>query len=319
MAEIPTLVVRKPCFDLPTGCPQCLSAYIYLNFAKIPFQLNFHLNHPHSDKIPYFEIGDDYVLYDNENEGIIQCLRKNGGVVDLDSEVSSLPEWITIKAVITTWLHDALVYELWLGSKGSPAYSIYYSDLPWPIGKVLSSKKVRLVKLKHGITDDNAVAKEEEIYERANSAYDALSKLLGEKNYLFGNRPSSLDAIFLAHGLVALQALPESSTLRIKFLEHDNLVRYVQKCKTELIEAGPQIHTDASSSGFRIPSTQKGDKFKSAPRREKTDEEKRFKRKGRYFVAAQLVAVAVFLTLMISFDFAEVEVENVDDQGFQGE
>lgn len=27
-----------------------------------------------------------------------------------------------------------------------------------------------------------------QIYERANSAYDALSKLLGEKNYLFGNR-----------------------------------------------------------------------------------------------------------------------------------
>ncbi|CAL5199301.1 unnamed protein product [Lathyrus oleraceus] len=314
MAEIPTLVVRKPCFDLPTGCPQCLSAYIYLNFAKIPFQLNFHVNHPHSDKIPYFEIGDDYVLYDNENEGIIQCLRKNAGVVDLDSEVSSLPEWITIKAVITTWLHDALVYELWVGSKGSSAYSIYYSDLPWPIGKVLSSKKTRLVKLKHGITDDNAVAKKEEIYERANSAYDALSKLLGEKNYLFGNRPSSLDAIFLAHGLVALQALPESSTLRNKFLEHDTLVRYVRKCKTEIIEAGPQTHTDASSSGFRIPSTQR-QKFKSAPKRKKTDEEKRFKSKGRYFVAAQLVAVAVFLTLMISFDFAEVEVENVDDQG----
>lgn len=115
------------------------------------------------DKIPYFEIGDDYVLYDNENEGIIQCLRKNAGVVDLDSEVSSLPEWITIKAVITTWLHDALVYELWVGSKGSSAYSIYYSDLPWPIGKVLSSKKTRLVKLKHGITDDNAVAKKEEV------------------------------------------------------------------------------------------------------------------------------------------------------------
>lgn len=124
-------------------------------------------------------------------------------------------------------------------------------------------------------------------------------------------------------------------------MEHDTLVRYVRKCKTEIIEAGPQTHTDASSSGFRIPSTQskicpcfrminlfqffiynlnmyfvgEGQKFKSEPKRKKTDEEKRFKSKGRYFVAAQLVAVAVFLTLMISFDFAEVEVENVDDQG----
>jgi len=50
--------------------------------------------------------------------------------------------------------------------------------------------------------------------------------------------------------------------LRIKFSEHDNLVRYVQKCKTELKEAGtspssaPQFHTDASSSGSRSQSTQ---------------------------------------------------------------
>ncbi|WJX96597.1 hypothetical protein P8452_77779 [Trifolium repens] len=309
MAEVYTLVVRKPCFDLPTGCPQCLSAFIYLNFAKIPFQLNFHVNHPHSDKIPYIEVGDDYVAYDNENGGIIECLKKDVGVIDLDSEVSSLPDWVSIKAILTTWLHDALVYELWVGSEGSSAYSIYYSDLPWPIGKVLSSKKVRWVKSKHGITDDNAVVKQEEIYVRASYAYDALSKLLGEKNYLFENRPSSLDAIFLAHGLVVLQALPESSTLRIKFSEHDNLVRYVQKCKTELIEAGPHSHTDALPSGSRSQST-KRPKPKSVPKREKTEQEKTFKRRGSYFVAAQLVAVVVFLTLMLTFDGTEMEVEN---------
>jgi metaxin len=115
------------------------------------------------DKIPYIEVGDDYVAYDNENGGIIECLKKDVGVIDLDSEVSSLPDWVSIKAILTTWLHDALVYELWVGSEGSSAYSIYYSDLPWPIGKVLSSKKVRWVKSKHGITDDNAVVKQEEV------------------------------------------------------------------------------------------------------------------------------------------------------------
>ncbi|KAG4929653.1 hypothetical protein AAZX31_17G058700 [Glycine max] len=315
MAELNTLVVRKPCFGLPTGCTQSLSAYIYLKFAQIPFQLDFHLNNPHSNQIPYFEVGDS-VAYNNEKEGIIECLKKDVGVVDLDSGVSSLPEWISTKAILTTWLADALAYELWLGCEGSSAYSIYYSDLPWPLGKILSWKKAIWVKLKHGITNDNAEVKKEEIYERAKSAYEALSSCLGEQNYLFENRPSSLDAIFLAHGLVVLHALPESSMLRIKFSEHANLVRYVQQCKTELIDAAPspssapQFHTDATSSASKSHSSSKP---KSKPKREKTQEEKTFKRKAKYFVVAQLVAVVVFLTLMTSFDDAEVELD--DDDG----
>lgn len=43
-----TLVVRKPCYGLPTGCPQCLSAYIYLKLAQVPFAVDFHLNYPDS-------------------------------------------------------------------------------------------------------------------------------------------------------------------------------------------------------------------------------------------------------------------------------
>ncbi|KAK7323753.1 hypothetical protein VNO77_27244 [Canavalia gladiata] len=167
----------------------------------------------------------DRVVYNNEKEGIVDCLKKDIGVVDLDSEISSLPDWIVTKAILTTWLADALSYELWVRSEGSSAYTIYYPDLPCPLGKVLFHKKAHWVKLKHGITNDNAELKKEEIYKRANSAYNALSICLGEQNYLFENRTLCLEAIFLAHGLVILQALHESSKLRIKFLEHSNLVR----------------------------------------------------------------------------------------------
>jgi len=49
--------------------------------------------------------------------------------------------------------------------------------------------------------------------------------------------------------------------LRIKFSEHANLVRYVQQCKTELIDAAPspssapQFHTDATSSASKSHSS----------------------------------------------------------------
>ncbi|OIW18692.1 hypothetical protein TanjilG_13444 [Lupinus angustifolius] len=313
------LVVRKPCFDLPTGCPQCLSSYIYLRFAQFPFNLDFHLNYPDSDQIPYLEVGEDYVAYNNDKEGMIKCLKRDVGLADLDSGLLSIPDWISVKAMLTTWVADALSYELWVGfeeGSSSPVHTIYYSDLPWPIRKVLFWKKAHWIKQKHGITNENAVLKKEEIYRRANSAYEALSKHLGQQNYLFENRPSSLDAIFLAHGLVVLQALPESSVLRAKFSEHANLVRYVEHCKTELLGAapppssGPQVHTYASSSASRSRSSSKP---KSKPKREKTQEEKTFKRRSKYFVIAQMVAVVVFITLM-----TEVELEVDDGDGGYG-
>ena len=49
--------------------------------------------------------------------------------------------------------------------------------------------------------------------------------------------------------------------MRTNFLEHANLVRYVQRCKTELIVAGtsasndPYFHADPSSSASRGRST----------------------------------------------------------------
>lgn len=58
-----------------------------------------------------------------------------------------------------------------------------------------------------------------------------------------------------------------------------------------------------------------GSKPKPNPKREKTNEEKTFKRRGKYFVGAQLVAVLLFLTLMGRGDDGEVELDD-DDEGY---
>ncbi|XWS73284.1 hypothetical protein CRYUN_Cryun02cG0114900 [Craigia yunnanensis] len=201
-----TLVTRKPYFDLPTACPLCLPVFIYLKLAHFPFRLDFNSIFPDSDQIPYVESAA-YVAYNNGNGGVIERLKQDG-IVDLDSEFQSVPDWISTKAMISSWLADAIMYELWVGSDGRSAYKIYYSDLSWPIGKVLFLK------------------------------------------------PSSLDATFLGHALVTLNALPETSVLRSKLLEHDNIVRYAEKLKMELIESGssssgPQFHLVSSSSAPR--------------------------------------------------------------------
>lgn len=49
-----TLVVRRPCFGLPTACPSCLPVFLYLRFANTPFHLDFNLVYPDSGKEIFF-------------------------------------------------------------------------------------------------------------------------------------------------------------------------------------------------------------------------------------------------------------------------
>ncbi|GMH13615.1 hypothetical protein Nepgr_015456 [Nepenthes gracilis] len=299
-----TLVTRKPCFALPTACPNCLPVYFYLKFAQVPFDLCFHSTFPDSDQIPYIEFGA-YVAYNNEKGGVIECLKEDG-IVDLDSGFQTVPEWVSMKVMVASWLMDAVMYELWVGSEGNSAQKIFYSDLPWLIGKILYLKQVHAAKQLLGITKENAERREAEIYRRAIIAYGALSTRLGEDSLFFG-RPTSLDAIFLGHALFTLQALPETSVLRSKLLNYSSLVKYTEKHSTDLIEAGsstptvPLPRADHSSGmprhgGFANWSS----KPKNKPKREKTEEEKKFRRRAKYFLAAQFVARMMTVWIMLT-------------------
>lgn len=114
------------------------------------------------DKIPYIESGE-YVTYNNEKGGIIERLKEDR-IADLDTELHSVPEWISTKAMISSWLADAIKYELWVGTDGSSAEKIYYSDLPWPIGKILFLKQLHKLKQELGITKDNSEKIEEQVF-----------------------------------------------------------------------------------------------------------------------------------------------------------
>lgn len=58
-----------------------------------------------------------------------------------------------------------------------------------------------------------------------------------------------------------------------------------------------------------------GSNPKSKPKREKTEEEKKFRRRAKYFLATQLVAVLVFLSLLGGSNDGELELVEDDDDG----
>ncbi|XP_051204629.1 mitochondrial outer membrane import complex protein METAXIN [Lolium perenne] len=313
------LVARKPGFGLPTACPACLPAVLYLRMAQVPFDIHVDTSFPDAEHIPYVEFGE-CVAFNNEKGGVIEYLKEEK-IVDLTSKLpsDSYSDLTSTKAMVSTWLADALQYELWVVTDRSIAQDIYYSDLSWPIGKILHWKKTRDVKQLLGITKLNAAEREEEIYRNANAAYDALSMRLGDQAFLFDNSPTDVDALFLGHALFVLNALPGTSTLRSYLQNYDNLVNCAERLKVQLMKTDSSAAGSVSGSGSSDPSSSStsrkgassGQSYKPKPKakKERTEEEKKFRRRTKYFLATQLVAVLVFLSIMGGADNPELDDE----------
>uniref|UniRef100_A0A453QUB5 Metaxin n=1 Tax=Aegilops tauschii subsp. strangulata TaxID=200361 RepID=A0A453QUB5_AEGTS len=341
-----TLVARKPGFGLPTACPTCLPVLLYLRMSQVPFDIHVDYRFPDADHIPYVEFGE-CVAFNNENGGVIEYLREEK-IVDLTSKHPSVSysDVLSTKAMISTWLADALQYELWVandGAHGSIARDIYFSDLPWPIGKVLHWKKIRDVKRLMDITKLNAAEKEEEvttvlmtfiflifghalvaygilviscfeqIYRKATAAYDALSTKLGDQSFLFDDSPTDADALLLGHVLFVLNALPATSMLRSYLQNYDNLVKYAEDIKVQLVEVGSSsagsASSDMPSSSTPRKTSSSGQSYKPKPKakKERTEEEKKSRRRTKYFLAAQLISVLAFLSITGGVDSSALD------------
>ncbi|XP_065637344.1 probable serine/threonine-protein kinase PBL7 isoform X1 [Quercus suber] len=83
------------------------------------------------------------------------------------------------------------------------------------------------------------------------TTYKVLSTMLHDQTFFFGDRPTSLDALFLGHALFVLHVLPEGSVLFAKLNGYPNLVNYTVNHGQEVLNVEPQLMSEISSSRSR--------------------------------------------------------------------
>lgn len=235
-ASTDLVLVRRPAaFGLPTACPACLPAFLYLRLAAVSFQELVTPVEPDSEDLPSVEYGDN-VGFASENGGVVEFLRREH-IVDLDAELSDSEkaELETCKAMMESWVADASAYEVWLRDNDRQCKAVYFGELPWGLVQVLDWKQRLAVMQRLGVTPENSAARSEELYRKASQAYSALSVLLGEQKFFFNNRPSSLDALVLGHLLFHMKVPFEVSTLKGEILKHQNLVNYAEHWSEQLL------------------------------------------------------------------------------------
>ncbi|KAJ3292399.1 Metaxin-3 [Borealophlyctis nickersoniae] len=167
--------------------------------------------------------------------------------LDLDAHLSAhqRAESLGYISLVEDKMHDALLYTWWLEADNfakstRPTFS---KALSWINRYYLPTQlreKARARLAHYGKITENGKSVSE-VYAMARQCYAALAAKLGTKEYFFGSRPSTLDAVVFGH--LALHCYPSLADYRLFSMlnfEFPTLVAYYNRLRLTLFSEPPR-------------------------------------------------------------------------------
>ncbi|KAG0263838.1 metaxin 1 [Mortierella polycephala] len=251
-------------FDLPSIDPRCLALIAYLSIVGYD---NYSI--VECSDAALSPTGELPMLHDGKNwiagiNRIITYLSKTGHNADGDLSKELKAKSVSFQALVEETLTDALLfswfadYDNYVGSIRK-AYSTllsfparYYVPIQLKKNAVLRVKKYggKIASGPGGLSLANT--ENTKIYDMARNCYRVLNRRLKEQAFMFGERPTTLDA--KVFGYLALQLYPEIPNPRFKMIlasQFPRLVQYCDRCKEVFLQDVPQ----PSSSSLSAPSS----------------------------------------------------------------
>ena len=219
-----------PAFDLPNASPFCMKLETYLRMAGLPFELvnDGNVMKAPKGKLPYIE-DDGRIVADTQF--IIEYLKKNHGD-PLDASMTATERALAtaFQRLLEEDLYWAVVHTRWIDDDGwAKTRQAFFGALPLPLRWILpplARRGLRAEMRGHGMGRHSV----DEICAIGCRDVDALADWLGDKPYMLGDQPRSLDAsayAFLANLLWA----PVTSPIRRHAQARPALEAYCQRMK----------------------------------------------------------------------------------------
>ena len=217
-------------WGLPSVSPFCLKLDAWLRMADIPHR-SVTATTPFGGpkgKAPWIEHGDKKI---GDSSLIIEYLKAEYQV-DPDAHLS--PEQkgvaVAIQRLIDENLYWAMVHDRWLKPENwSALKGTVLGGIPAPVRMIMAPfarRGVRAQIVGHGMGIHSA----EEIATIAGRDIDALSAILGDKDYFFGDRPSATDAVVYGQ-LANIHSVGFASPMKPMIAAHANLVAFIDRFK----------------------------------------------------------------------------------------
>ncbi|GFN75389.1 metaxin-1 [Plakobranchus ocellatus] len=231
-AEKMKLDVWKGDWGLPSVDPHCLAVLAYCKYSGVPVEVN-KTGNPWSSPTGNFPVlrhrGETYCKITD----IFNYLRKEHWGSDFELSTKQSADVVAFSALLEEKLLPALLHLWWMDDKTfidvtRPWYS---RAIPFPLSLFLpgrTQKKAELrVNLTKGGENISEMETETKVYKEAKECLNLLSYKLGEKQYMFGRLPSSLDALVFGYLAPLLKAPLPNNQLHNHLLQCENLCRMV--------------------------------------------------------------------------------------------
>lgn len=223
--------------DFRASAP-CVAIEAYFRLAGMDYEtvVDGALKKRGSSILPAVRV-DGRVIADSEN--ILRYFESDSrpgidAFLDEDQRTTKLMLWRLMNG--STYLF--MVAERWLDPEVYPTFVESFRgmilpdrlDAFWPVMKRIATHRVRGKYLK-SVTHLSA----DERLEFVKENFAVLGRQLGEKEYVFGPRPSSCDAFLFAYTYAFLAPPYDSPTRRLIEENHPNLVAFYGRMSAELV------------------------------------------------------------------------------------
>ena len=222
-----TLYGCAPAFGLPDPSPFVTKTELQLQMAGLPYRKVFAIPpEAPKGKLPYIDDDGETVC----DSSFIRAHLERKYALDLDAglDARQRAEAWAVERLLEDHLYWAMVWFRWVDPDNFARGPAHFVDRAPEEARQQLRENMQAAKQNelhaHGLGRHSR----EQIAELGNRSIDALALLLGEHDYLFGDRPHAVDAI--GFGVLAAVLTPFfDSPLRAAAERHPNLVAYVAR------------------------------------------------------------------------------------------
>ncbi|XP_054756662.2 metaxin-1-like [Lytechinus pictus] len=306
MAELMEMDCWKGDWGLPSIDRDCLKVMAYAQFAGAPIKV-------HRDRRLWRNISAHYpVFYSNgmtlkTADSIIEHLKQNEFNADSELNDQQRADILAYSSLLEEKLLPALQYTWWVDAKNYTEFSRpwFAKTIHFPFNYFIPGQLQRIaessLEAKRGglhLLDGELT---QNVMKDAKYCLNMLSERLGQKEFFFGETPTSLDALVFSYLAPLIRVPFPSNTLQIHCKACDNLVMF---CSRILQRYFPQVPQGSENTSRESRATTE-ESFDDPHKR-------RNQILSVLFAATAMVGYALFSGLV---QFEIVDDEEMDDHG----